>query len=85
MQREAAFSDPFAYLIHALRQALQPPVTTPSLSASVSLMAQSVTSSGEVEGCSRFLLQCSLFFEMQPQLFTNDCAKITYIIFLLSG
>ncbi len=75
--------DPFAKLIQAIRQFLQPPSTTASQSASTSPMDRPTTYSGEE--CSGFLLQCSLFFEMQPQVFPSNWAKIAYIIPLLSG
>lgn len=32
-----------------------------------------------------FLLQCSLFFKMQPHLFPNDSPKITHNMLLLKG
>ena len=48
-------------------------------------MAQPATYTGEVEDCSGFLLQCSLYFEMQPQLFSTECARIAFMIYLLSG
>uniref|UniRef100_A0A8C1LU19 DUF4939 domain-containing protein n=1 Tax=Cyprinus carpio TaxID=7962 RepID=A0A8C1LU19_CYPCA len=35
--------------------------------------------------CSIFLLQCSLYFELQPRQFVNDQAKIAFIMSLLSG
>lgn len=54
-------------------------------SASASPMARPVTYSGEAEECSGFLLQYSVFFLMQPQLFTSDQAKIANIIWFLSG
>lgn len=38
-----------------------------------------------VSECRGFLLQCSLYFEMQPQQFVNERAKIAFIISLLSG
>lgn len=75
--------DPFAKLVQAIQQFLQPPSTTASQSASTSPMARPTMYSGEE--CSGFLLQCSLFFEMQLQVFPSDWAKIAYIIPLLSG
>ncbi len=59
-----------------------PPVTS---SASACPMAKPVTYSGEADACSGFLLQCSLYFEMQPHQFISDRAKIAFIISLLSG
>lgn len=48
-------------------------------------MAQPAPYAGTAEDCSGFLLQCFLYFEMQPQRFSSDHAKIAYIISLLSG
>ncbi len=59
-----------------------PPVTS---SASACPMAKPVTYSGEADACSGFLLQCSLYFEMQPHQFISDRAKIAFIMSLLSG
>uniref|UniRef100_A0A671PXH9 Uncharacterized protein n=1 Tax=Sinocyclocheilus anshuiensis TaxID=1608454 RepID=A0A671PXH9_9TELE len=58
----------------ALRKSLQPPPIRPSAFASP--MAKPVTYSGETAACSGFLLQCSLYFELQPHQFVNDRAKI---------
>uniref|UniRef100_A0A672N6S2 DUF4939 domain-containing protein n=1 Tax=Sinocyclocheilus grahami TaxID=75366 RepID=A0A672N6S2_SINGR len=41
--------------------------------------------SGEAAFCSGFLLQCSLYLEMQPHLFVTERAKVSFIISLLSG
>uniref|UniRef100_A0A673MAT5 DUF4939 domain-containing protein n=1 Tax=Sinocyclocheilus rhinocerous TaxID=307959 RepID=A0A673MAT5_9TELE len=41
--------------------------------------------SGEAEDCGGFLLQCSLYFEMQSQAFTNDRAKVAFMISHLAG
>lgn len=37
------------------------------------------------EDCSRFTLQCSLYFEMQSHQFINDCAQVAFVMSLLSG
>ncbi len=79
----SATSDPFAELVQSLRSSLlSPPVTS---SASACPMAKPATYSGEASECSGFLLQCSLYSEMQPQQFVNERAKIAFIISLLSG
>uniref|UniRef100_A0A673GIZ2 DUF4939 domain-containing protein n=1 Tax=Sinocyclocheilus rhinocerous TaxID=307959 RepID=A0A673GIZ2_9TELE len=70
--------DPFTELVQALRESLQPPPVMPSASACP--MAKPVTYS-----CSGFLLQCSLYFELQPHQFGNDRANIAFIMSLLSG
>uniref|UniRef100_A0A9J7X318 DUF4939 domain-containing protein n=1 Tax=Cyprinus carpio carpio TaxID=630221 RepID=A0A9J7X318_CYPCA len=74
--------DLFAELVQSIHQShlLLNTSSTQSTSAS-----PRTTYSGEAEECSGFLLQCSLLFEMQPQLFPSDRAKIAYIISLLSG
>uniref|UniRef100_A0A671K5F4 DUF4939 domain-containing protein n=1 Tax=Sinocyclocheilus anshuiensis TaxID=1608454 RepID=A0A671K5F4_9TELE len=75
--------DPFTKLVQALRESLQPPPVMPSASACP--MAKPATYSGEAATCSGFLLQCSLYFELQPHQFVNDRAKIAFIMSLLSG
>ncbi len=81
--RDPAPTDPFEELISALRAALSPVLNPPSASASP--MALPTTYSGEAEECSGFLLQLSLFIEMQPQQFTSECSKVAFLISLLSG
>uniref|UniRef100_A0A673MIH0 DUF4939 domain-containing protein n=1 Tax=Sinocyclocheilus rhinocerous TaxID=307959 RepID=A0A673MIH0_9TELE len=75
--------DPFTELVQALRESIQPPPIMPSTSACP--MAKPTTYSGEAAACSGFLLQCSLYFELQPHQFVNDRAKIAFIMSLLSG
>ncbi len=48
-------------------------------------MARPTTFTGEGEDCSGFILQVSLYFEMQSHQFTNDRARVVFIISLLSG
>uniref|UniRef100_A0A672LD72 DUF4939 domain-containing protein n=1 Tax=Sinocyclocheilus grahami TaxID=75366 RepID=A0A672LD72_SINGR len=48
-------------------------------------MARPANFSGEAALCSGFLLQCSLYLEMQPHLFVAERAKVSFIISLLSG
>ncbi len=73
-------SDTFTTLVHALQEALPSPIPP-----SASPMARPGNFSGEAAACSGFLLQCSLYLEMQPQLFPTECSKIAFIISLLSG
>ncbi len=73
-------SDTFTTLVHALQEALPSPIPS-----SASPMAQPGNFSGEAAACSGFLLQCSLYLEMQPQLFPTERSKIAFIISLLSG
>lgn len=35
--------------------------------------------------CRGFLLQCSIYIAQQPQAFTNEEAKVAFIVSLLSG
>ncbi|ROL41852.1 Retrotransposon-like protein 1 [Anabarilius grahami] len=46
-------------------------------------MVTPVPYSGLAEECKRFLLQCSMALEMQPQQFPTEKAKISFIISLL--
>uniref|UniRef100_A0A672KR43 DUF4939 domain-containing protein n=1 Tax=Sinocyclocheilus grahami TaxID=75366 RepID=A0A672KR43_SINGR len=48
-------------------------------------LARPASFSGEAAFCSEFLLQCSLYLEMQPHLFVTERAKVSFIISLLSG
>ncbi|XP_058605717.1 uncharacterized protein LOC131523388 [Onychostoma macrolepis] len=81
----ATRSDIPADLVHAARQSLllTAPATSPAASASP--MARPATFTGEGEDCSGFILQVSLYFEMQSHQFTNDRARVAFIISLLSG
>uniref|UniRef100_A0A673LLE2 Uncharacterized protein n=1 Tax=Sinocyclocheilus rhinocerous TaxID=307959 RepID=A0A673LLE2_9TELE len=74
--------NPFTELVQALRESLQPPTVMPSASACP--MAKPVTYSGEASACWGFLLQFSLYFELQPHQFVNDRAMIA-LISLMSG
>ncbi len=73
-------SDTVTTLVHALQEALPSPIPP-----SASPMAQPGNFSGEAAACSGFLLQCSLYLEMQTQLFPTERSKIAFIISLLSG
>ncbi len=50
-----------------------------------SLPALAVLISREAVECSGFLLQCSLYIQMQPDLFITDWSRVAFIISLLSG
>ncbi len=41
--------------------------------------------SGVAEECNGFLLQCSLYIENQPHLYTTERSKVSFLISLLSG
>ncbi|KAL0165999.1 hypothetical protein M9458_037843, partial [Cirrhinus mrigala] len=70
-------SDPFLSLHQC-----QPSSTT---LASGSPMALPACYSGEAAKCNGFLLQCTLYFEMQPQRFPTERSKTAFITSLLSG
>ncbi len=75
--------DPLEELVSTLRATLSP-VPNPS-SASASPMALPATYSSETVECSVFLLQLSLFIEMQPQRFVSERLKVAFLISRLSG
>ncbi len=81
--RDPVAADPLEELISALRVALSPVLNPPSASASP--MALPATYSGEAVECGGFLLQLSLFIEMQPQQFVFERSKVAFLISLLSG
>ncbi len=60
-------------------------ITTSSPTMIVSPMAKSMPFSGVEEECNGFLLQCSLYIEMQPHLYSTERSKVSFIISLLSG
>ncbi|KAI2645263.1 Transposon Tf2-8 polyprotein [Labeo rohita] len=76
-------TDPLTELVNAFKAALRPAPTPPS--ASGSPMALPATFAGEAAECSGFLLQVSLFIQMQPQQFPSDSAKVAFLISLLTG
>uniref|UniRef100_A0A671QUG4 DUF4939 domain-containing protein n=1 Tax=Sinocyclocheilus anshuiensis TaxID=1608454 RepID=A0A671QUG4_9TELE len=61
------------------------PIRTVTASPPACPMARPASFSGEAALCSGFLLQCSLYLEMQPHLFVTERAKVSFIISLLSG
>ncbi|XP_044046538.1 glycine receptor subunit beta-like isoform X4 [Siniperca chuatsi] len=74
MEHSAPLTDnPYEGLVSALRAALSP--DPHQQSASASPMALPPSYSGEVVGCSGFLLQVSLYIEMHSQKFTTERAK----------
>ncbi|KAK3528947.1 hypothetical protein QTP70_014160 [Hemibagrus guttatus] len=90
--------DPVQDLVDALRRMLTstftpaPPATTsaftaasPSPSMVASPMAKPAPFTGSEEDCNGFLLQCSLFLEMQPHLYPDDRTKVAFIISQLHG
>ncbi len=81
--RNPTAADPLEELVSALRATLSPVLNPPSASASP--MALPATYSGEAVECGGFLLQLSLFIEMQPQQFVSERSKVAFLISLLSG
>uniref|UniRef100_A0A671NAZ2 DUF4939 domain-containing protein n=1 Tax=Sinocyclocheilus anshuiensis TaxID=1608454 RepID=A0A671NAZ2_9TELE len=61
------------------------PIRTVTASPLACPMARPASFSGEAAFCSGFLLQCSLYLEMQPHLFVTERTKVSFIISLLSG
>ncbi len=59
-----------------------PPITA---MPPASPMARPTSFSGEAVTCNGFLLQCSLYFELQSHQFTTERAKVAFIISLLTG
>lgn len=41
--------------------------------------------SGDLGACARFLLQCSLVFDLQPSTYTTDKSRIAFVLSLLTG
>ncbi len=66
-------------LVNTLRASLLP-APAPPLSAS----ASPAVYAGDPAGCGGFLLQLSLFIEMQPHKFPTERAKVAFLISLLS-
>ncbi len=72
--RDASSPEAFTDLVHTLRESLLPPPITAMPPASP--MARPTSFSGEVVTCNGFLLQCSLYFELQSHQFTTERAKV---------
>ncbi len=81
--RDASSPEAFTDLVHTLRESLLPPPITAMPPASP--MARPTNFSGEAVTCNGFLLQCSLYFELQSHQFTTERAKVAFIISLLTG
>ncbi len=81
--RGASSPEFFADLVHTLRESLLPPPVTAI--PATSPMARPTSFSGEAVSCNGFLLQCSLYFELQSHQFTTERAKVAFIISLLMG
>ncbi len=91
--------DPFQELVDNLRRVLTATPTPPPAPATTSLstiaspssllisspMARPAPFSGVAEECNGFLLQCSLYIEMQPHFYTTEISKVSFLISLLSG
>uniref|UniRef100_A0A8C2J799 DUF4939 domain-containing protein n=1 Tax=Cyprinus carpio TaxID=7962 RepID=A0A8C2J799_CYPCA len=70
-------------LVNTLRNTLMlAPARAP---ASVCPMAIPASYTDDAAGCGGFLLQVSLFIEMQPQKFTTKQSKVAFLISLLGG
>ncbi len=60
-------------------------IASPSPPLIASPMARPAPFSGVAEECNGFLLQCSLYIEIQPHLYTIERSKVSFLISLLSG
>ncbi len=81
--RDASSPEAFTELVHTLRESLIPPPVT--VMPTTSPMARPTSFSGEAVICNGFLLQCSLYFELQSHQFTTERSKVAFIISLLTG
>uniref|UniRef100_A0A8C1XW51 DUF4939 domain-containing protein n=1 Tax=Cyprinus carpio TaxID=7962 RepID=A0A8C1XW51_CYPCA len=81
--RPLTAADMLEELVNTLRTTLMP--TTALALASACPMAIAASFAGDTAGCGGFLLQVSLFLEMQPQKFTTKRSKVAFLISLLSG
>lgn len=69
-------ADVLEELVNAIRASITPSTTPPSASASP--MAIPSPYLGEAIECSGFLLQVTLFIEMQPQKFATEQTKVAF-------
>uniref|UniRef100_A0A673KZI5 DUF4939 domain-containing protein n=1 Tax=Sinocyclocheilus rhinocerous TaxID=307959 RepID=A0A673KZI5_9TELE len=76
-------ADALGELVSALRASLTSIPTPPSASASPVAIPSAYL--GEAMECSGFLLQVSLYIEMQPQKFATERSKVAFLLSLLSG
>ncbi|KAK0154208.1 Retrotransposon-like protein 1 [Merluccius polli] len=61
------------------------PVPSPPVSFREPFIPAPEPYGGDLGRCRSFLLQCSLVFELQPQTYTSDKARIAYLIGSLRG
>jgi len=62
-----------------------PPVSLPSAPAKEPMVPTPEPYAGEPGSCSRFLLNCTLVFDLQPSSYSSDKAKIAFCVNLLRG
>ncbi len=69
-------------LVNTLSASLLPaPAPPPSASASPTALA--AVYAGDPASCGGFILQLSLYIEMQPQTFLTECSKVAFLISFL--
>ncbi len=82
-EREVSLSQGAHTPVNTLRASLLPAPAPPS-SASASPMALPAVYIGDPAGCGGFLLQLSLYIEMQSRKFLSERSKVAFQISLLS-
>ena len=62
-----------------------PPVSLPTVPVKEPMVPTPEPYAGEPGSCSRFLLNCTLVFDLQPSSYATDKAKVAFCINLLRG
>ncbi|RXN33579.1 LDOC1L-like isoform X1 [Labeo rohita] len=90
-ERRAVADATFAELVDAVRSSLQDAsgsrasgVPSPAVPSIASPLARPAPFAGEAERCSGFLLQVSLYMEIQASQFPTERAKVAFVISLLA-
>ncbi|RXN28338.1 solute carrier family 35 member F4-like protein [Labeo rohita] len=88
-ERRAVADATFAELVDAVRSSLQDAsgasgLPSPAVPSIASPLARPAPFAGEAERCSGFLLQVSLYMEIQASQFPTERAKVAFVISLLA-
>lgn len=62
-----------------------PPVAVPAVMSSSARLSPPEKFSGESEDCRPFITDCEMHFELSPQAFPTDRAKVDFMISHLAG